>query len=215
MSWWSTRKVTVANLDRVSPIADAIIGTEGEGTDINAAVTAGAKRIILLPGAILTADLSLTASDGFLVGFGSPSTIGLGAYQIDISGARWTLERFRLQGAAKSGIVVSGTAGLVFIDRVFITALTGASSHAIDLQSANADGSVITRVQAWSNGGDGLKIASGCNAVRAENNSLTSNTGYGVNDGSDASILVGNVLTGNTAGAINGTPDIDVGNKKT
>ena len=61
-SFWGA--VDKPNLERVGPYAEAVAGTDGEDTDVNALVTAGNNRIILGPGSILTANLALTSASG-------------------------------------------------------------------------------------------------------------------------------------------------------
>ena len=199
----------------VGPWADAICGTNGLSTDLNAVVAAGHKRIILAPGAVLTANLTLTASDGYLWSPGHGNSINLGAYYIWISGSNWHLEGFKIAGAASTLLAFTGTSQSCSIHRV---RLTGASSHGLYFQTSGNDHEV-TGCYIEGNVGDGIKIASGAGSCRIINNFIYNNTGWGVNDGDNSSVLIANRIAANGSGQITGTPDVylddDVLNKLT
>lgn len=211
--WNVSGSVSVANLERVH-YSDIICGTEAQTTDLNALLTAGHKRILLAPGAILTADVTISASDGYIRSLLLFSTLNLGAYQLTFSGVRWILEGFEVSGATKTGIILTSASADFILIGVSSRSHTGASSHGIDLQTTNNDFR-MTGCSFRQNGGDGVKLGASASAARIVDNFIWGNTGYGVNDGSDSSIIVANRLNNNTAGAINGTPAIDVGNLKT
>lgn len=207
MPFWPTNKVTVANLERLG-MWDVVVGTDGQTTDLNAAAAAGHKRILLAPGAILTANLDLTAAGGCLFSPGHPQNMNLGAFTLTVSGSGWHLEGFRLLNATGVALVVSAS-GAIMLSRL---ELRDASSHGLHITSAG-NNFHYDRIQCYNNGGDGVRVEIGATNHRFHNSEFFSNTGYGVNDLDDSTILVGNLITPNTAGAINGTPDIDVGNK--
>lgn len=207
MTFWPTNKVTVANLERLG-MWDVVVGTDGQTTDINAAYAAGHRRILLVPGAVLTANLDLSASVGCLFNPSHPQGLNLGAYTLTVSGQNWHLEGFRLLSAAGVALIVSSlTCSISRLE------LREAGSHGLHVTTAS-NNFAYDRIQCYNNGGDGVRVESGATNHRFHNCSFFSNTGYGVNDLDNSTILVGNLMTGNTAGALNGTPDIDVGNKK-
>lgn len=208
MSFWSANKLTTANLDRISPICDAYVGTDGYTTDINQAVADGHKKIILLTGAILTGNLDLSANDGYLVAIGNRRSLALGSYTLTVSGDRWYISAFNINAPAGNCITVAAGAADLWLDNLD---LTGAGAHGIEV--VNSSHILMTMIRAKSCVGDAVR----CGASTAHN-TLTfshcySNTGYGFNDLADANLVYGNDLTSNTAGAINGTPAVNVGNE--
>ncbi len=207
MPFWPTNNLTVPNLERLG-MWDVVVGTDGQTTDINAAYAAGHRRMLLVQGAILTANLTLSASTGCLFNPSHPQAMNLGAYTLTVSGSNWNLEGFRLLSATGVALVISG--GEASLSRL---ELRSAGSHGLHITTAS-NNYTYDRVQCYDNGGDGVRVESGATNHRFHNCSFFSNTGYGVNDLDDSTILVGNLITPNTAGAINGTPDLDVGNKK-
>lgn len=194
---------------RLGPWFDGFVGTDGKTNDLYAAyVTEGWRRIVLCAGAILSADLTISANDVYIWSPFHPRSLVLGGKKITVSGSRCFLAGFKIDTASGVGIEISGDCNL---ERI---AVRDCGSHGIDVTSTDND-MVFRDLYIRSNGGDGVKIASGATNLRISNSFIWGNTGYGVNDGDNSSILVGNRLNGNTAGQINGSPDIDVGNLKT
>ena len=202
-------------MESVGPPWDAICGTAGMSTNLNAVVAAGHSSIVLAPGAILTANLTLSGSDGAIWSFQHRGRINLGAYYIWISGSNWHLEGFELNGSASTLLAFTGTSANCSVERVL---LQSGGSHGMYFTTSGGNHSV-TDCAIIGNTGDGVKIASGSNGNRIVNNQIYGNTGYGVNDASSASIVGLNRIAANTAGNINGTPEVylddDVLNKLT
>jgi hypothetical protein len=205
-SFWGP--VDKANLERVGPWADIVAGTDGADTDVNALVAAGHVRIILGHGSVLTASLTISASNGFLWSPRNYRSLTLGAYPLVIDGSFFHLEGFQIAGATGVGITLSTNANSITIQRVGSVSNT---SHGIEIANT-FDNDSIENCWIISNGGDGIRVGAGAANARIVGNTITTNTGYGVNDLDDSTILVSNKLTGNVAGAINGTPDVNVGN---
>lgn len=201
--------VDTNKLERTGPIGDSVCGTNGESTDLNALVAAGRSRIILAPGAILTANLTITSA-GFLWSPFHPRNLNLGAFTLTINAGFFHLEGFSIQGASGAGVVVLDVNN---VSIVRVGALN-CGSHGIHMQST-FDNHEIRACFATGNAGDGIRLDAGSNYCRLIGNLSTGNTGYGINDLSNSGIVVANRIDGNTAGALNGTPAIDVGNKKT
>jgi hypothetical protein len=198
-----------ASMERVGPWFDLFVGTEGRVSDLYAAYnTHGARKIVLCAGATLSADLTIAANDVYIWSPFQATALNLGAKKITVTGARVHLAGFRLDGAG-AGIVVD-TSGEAWFERI---AVQNATSHGIHLLSSQND-AVIDRCRLFQNGGDGLRLTVGSHA-RMENSLSYGNTGYGVNDLTNSSILVGNRIAANTAGQINGTPSVNTGNKTT
>jgi len=210
-SFWGP--VTKANLERVGPFTDAVAGTDGEDTDVNALVTAGNNRIILGPGSILTAALTLSAAGGgYLWSPAHPEAINLGAWPITVTGSGWHLEGFEINGSASVGILITTGAGPISIARV---SSTGNTTHGIQGNGTVNDVS-ITDCKLFSNTVDGLKIGASHNAWRVVGNFIWDNGGWGINDLSDSVIEGSNRLDSNSSGAISGTsPNTDGASKLT
>jgi len=199
-------------MQRLGPWCDGFVGTECKTNDLyEAYVTEGWRNIVLFKGAILTQDLTIAANQ---VSIWSPyncQALSLGAHGIIITGVQCKLEGFTINGATGVGILISGT-GSVDLHNI---ASINCGSHGIEVASSANDMN-FTKCRMFYNGGDGLRIGVGAYRTGLSGKSVCyGNTGYGVNDLDDSSILVGNRLDGNTAGAVNGTPDVDVGNAKT
>lgn len=202
MSFWDTHGVDVANLERLGPWADVVCGTEGRSTDLNQLYADGARTIILAPGAILTAKLTIAANCTIW----SPhygTKINLGAYGIEVTGGTSFFAGFQINGATGSGIEVSG--GRMSGERLYVR---GCSSHGIHL-NVTANDMEFDRVECRANGGDGIRNESVAGKIRCCNSFLWNNTGWGYNDLSNSAVLFGNRISGNTAGNINGTPALD------
>jgi len=204
MSFWGVHPVTVENMDRVAPVFDVVVGTDGSTTDINAAVAAGHTRIALVPGAALTANLVISASNGVLFSLNARETLDIGAYQLQIAGSKWTLRGLKIDGAAGSyGLSLANTD--IWVDQCAVYNCWRG------IQNTTASYNVISGCVSKDNGNDGIENA-GFHHVLAFNR-VIDNGGYGVDDISNGCIVFGNVLTGNGSGAINGTPVVDVGNE--
>ena len=197
-SFWGP--VTTANLERVGPWADIVAGTDGADTDINALVTAGHKRIILGTGSILTANLTLTASDGFFWAPLSPRGFNLGTFSLVISGASWHFEGFKLDGSAGVGLKLTG-GGNITLHRVEVRDQT---SHGVEGAGTGND-SEIMNCFITNNGGDGVKIAAAHANWRVGFSFIWNNTGWGINDLSNTVIEGSNRRDSNTAGSLSGT----------
>jgi len=211
MGFWDVNDFTAARMNRLGPWVDEIVGTDGNYASLNSAVAAGATRIILCDGAYLSAALSLTnVNGGFIVHMG-PGILNLGAYGITVTEGAWRFEGFRLASGSGVGIYLATNALSSEFARVRVV---GFSSHGIQL-GTNANDHLLYGCTCTTNGGDGIKVGANSSCARIEASMSYGNTGYGVNDTSNSAIVVGNRLDGNTAGAIGGTPSIDVGNKKT
>lgn len=210
MGFWDINNITAANLNRLGPWADEIVGTDGNYASLNAAVAAGARRIVLADGAYLSTGLTLaSASGGFIVNL-SPQLLTLGAYGIAVTAGSWRFQGFRLYNGSGVGIYVFSSAGYCEFVNIEVRQFT---SHGLQIEVTNDH--FISGSKFLLNGGSGIRIGSSPVAVRAIGNMSYGNTGYGFYDGGNKAMLIGNRLDGNTAGAIYGTPAVDVGNKKT
>lgn len=207
---WNTIGVAEATLTRVGPIFDATVATDVGQTDINQAYSDGARAIMLGPGAVLTADLAISATTILWSPF-HPRDLSISStYKISVSANYVTLAGFGIGGGSTVGILVQGSASACIFERILCDGLT---SHGLQFTTSGNDHS-LSKVWATGNGGDGLKIHSGAGSIRATDCVFYGNTGYGVNDGDNSSILVANRIATNTAGNINGTPAVYSGLNK-
>ena len=199
-SFWGP--VDKTNLERVGPWAEAVAGTDGEDTDVNALVAAGHNRIVLGPGSILTAALGLSAAGGGYLW--SPSMargLNLGAFSITITGTSWHLEGFGLNGGPGVAILITTGAGSTTIHRVECRDQT---THGIQ-GNGTVNNVEIMHCWLWNNTLDGLKIGASHANWRVVGNYISLNGGWGINDLSNSVIEGSNYLQGNTTGARNTT----------
>lgn len=197
--------------NRIGPPWDAVCGDDGLSTDLNAVWAAGHRRILLAEGAILTAGLGLNTAGAWIWSPFHPLALNLGAFTLTVNAAYMVLAGFSIQGAAGTGFACQQNADELFLERI---GAVSCGVHGIHLNNDHDD-HVLDRVICRGNTADGIRTKAGALNVRIINSEMTGNTGFGVNDLDDSSILVGNKINGNTAGQINGTPAIDVGNLKT
>ena len=192
--------------DELGPPWDAVCGTKGLSTDLNAVVAAGHKRIMIAPGAVLTAALVLSTANGWLMSFGGSRMVNLGAFSIVVAASDWHLEGFEVNGASGAGIVL--TASGISCTRV---SAIGCGTHGFHVTSGSNHH--LLGCRSWSNTGDGLRAEAATTNLVAVMCYLSFNTGWGVNDiANDCILSGGNRIEGNTAGGINGTPAVNSGN---
>lgn len=201
--------VSAANLERVG-LFDLYVGSDGRTSDLFAAYTThGARKIMLGPGATLSADLTISAGGVYVWSPFHPRILSLGNKKLTITGDNCYLAGFAISGAPAVGIEVASSAR-VYFERV---AVESCGSHGIHFNSGGND-SNVDRCYLATNTGDGIRFTSTSHA-NVRGCTIYGNTGYGVNDLANASILVANRIAANTAGQINGTPSVNTGNKTT
>jgi len=196
-TYWSTNAITATTMARLGPYIDGFVGTDGEYQDLYAAVmTGGWKRIIVTPGCTMSANLTLSASDGFIVSFDYywAVTINSNSKRLTVSGDRWMLKGFKINTpSGGDGLVVTGTD--IVMDGIGI--ISG-SARGIFLNGG--DNHVITMCKIQSNGDDGVEISSGVDRCRIHRNHINGNGAWGIDDNSGSMIEGGNYLGGNTSG---------------
>jgi len=130
--------------------------------------------------------------------------LNLGNKKITITGDFVQLAGFMIASAPAIGIEV-GSSSRVFFERI---SAESCGLHGFYFNGAGND-CVLDRCVAMNNTGDGLRIASGVGRVQVMGGLYFGNTGFGVNDLANSSILNGPRVAGNTAGQVNGTPAQD------
>lgn len=199
--WTDSTKISTANLERLGPFFDCVVGTEGRVTDLFTAYqTLGARRIVLLPGATLSADLTIQASGTVIWCFDEATNINLGAKKILVNNTaiKVVLAGLRLDGAG-GGFEVAASAKVHFIR----CAALNCTNDGFYLNGSASD-HIFDSCIAQGNGRDGIRLSSGSHA-RIVNSLITGNTGWGVNDLTNSAIFTGGRIAGNTAGQINGS----------
>lgn len=201
-NFWDSNTIATG-LEKCGPWMDCAIGTQGKYTSLNDAISGGHTRIAVLPGATITADLTITANNVWIVGFSAREPISLGGYKITLSGNFPRLEGFAINSASGVGIEITGI--MASITRIHVHDCGG---HGISLNSTFGN-HMLFQCRLESNTGastDGIYMSSGGGSRTMITNCYSCGNGrYGINDGSNAAIMVGNRLTTNGTAGINGT----------
>lgn len=203
-NYWDFNSIS-DGLEKCGPFMDCAIGTQGKYTSLNAAITAGHTRIIVLPGATLTAALTISANNvsirGFMNALGSP--VDLGGYKIAVTGDNVYLSGFRIDGTSLTGLEIRGENA-----RIENVSVINAGATAGLYMNSTAGNHLIFNCQFRDNDAVGtidgiLLTAAAGQYTRIIGCDCGSNGQYGINDASNAAIMVGNNCTGNGTGGIN------------
>lgn len=201
-NFWDANTIATG-LEKCGPWFDCAIGTQGKYTSLNDAIAGGHIRIAVLPGATITADLTITANNVWVVGFGAREAITLGGYKITVSGNFVRLAGFGINNASGIGIEITGY--MATLERVNVQSCGG---HGVYLNDTNGM-HMLLHCRSQDNTGastDGIYATAAAGANTMVTNCMSLNNGrYGINDQSDAMIIVGNRLTGNGTAGINGS----------
>jgi hypothetical protein len=202
LGFWHTYAITAERLNRLGPYLDCFVGTDGEYQTLNAAIAAGAKRIFLTDGATMSSNLSISASDGFIVGFHHMNlTINASSYNLTITGDNWNLEGFVLNTGR---LKIEGTE--CSMERVwsYNSATTG-------IWLAAGDRHCLSGCWCTSATTDGLYITAGVDYCKVNQCEFKNNGGYGVNDLSNLIMEGSNYYAGNASGGINSSSPYQYG----
>lgn len=182
---------------------DGFVNEKGQTDDLYYAyVTLGWRRIMLGPGAQITADLTIAANNVVVWSPFHRGSLSLtGAKKITVSGFDVMLAGFMLDG---SGAAIEVT-GRAHFERV---AVRNGSGHGIYLNTTENE-IEFHNCESRGNTNDGLRIASGASSVKVIGGLYYNNGGYGINDLDDSSILAACRVAANTTGQINGTPALN------
>jgi hypothetical protein len=212
MGFWDTNDITAARLNRLGPWFDEYVGTEGNYQDLKAAYDAGARRMLIGPGASLSAALTIAADNVAIVSVVANPKAALAqfplAYPLTISGNQCYLDGIAFNSVTGVAITVTGDD---FEARRL--AIYSSSSHGIYLNNTYND-AVIEGCWIISNGGDGVKTIAGCDHTRIHNCIIYGSTGWGINDAAGNCLEGCNRLDGNSGGAINGGTSYTNGTSK-
>ena len=199
-NFWDTNTIATG-LEKCGPWFDCAIGTQGKYTSLNDAIAAGHTRIAVLPGATITADLTITAASVWIIGFGARETVVLGGYKITVSGNFCRLAGFAINAASGIGIEITGYQAN--ISRVNVHDCGG---HGIYLNDAYGHHQLL-HCRCQDNAGastDGIYMTAAAAAGTFITNCLSIGNGrYGINDAGNCAIMVGNKCTGNGTSGIN------------
>jgi hypothetical protein len=213
--FWDVNSITAENLNKVGPLFDGVVGTNGQYQDLYAAMVSPSgpqwKRVLLIPGATLSQALTLSSSHN------SGCIVNVGPKYLPISTAyAWTIQAddFRIEGIDirnSAGVALTVTGARMQATRC---TFNYSSSHGLFLSGGSSH--YLWSCMAYGNGGDGFRIAAGLAVVTVIGCHSQGNTGYGLRDlaasGSQL-IAVGNTVWGNTAGQITTTSTLLAANK--
>ena len=212
--------MTDANMAKLGPLADGVVGTNGQYTDLYQAMIDPAgpmwKRVLVVAGAVMSRDVVIPAGGAYtaasIIGIGGyPVSIG-GGYQLSIAADDVFVDCIKLSGAVgKPNITISGNRAR--LHRVYSLYATTVAGHGI----AVTVGSHFYFIECYTygNGGNGISLSSGSIATVLACHSQ-GNTGWGLYDASGSGnnlVALGNVIWGNTAGQISTTSTIVAANK--
>lgn len=199
-TFWQTNNFDDINLAKLGPYIDGVVGTNGEYQDLYAAVmTGGWKRIVLAAGCTMSADLTISANDGFIITLGNYWLVAnSNTRRLTITGARWRLQGFSMNNPTGVGITISGDRCILDTMGIF-----GATSHG--LQFTGGDDHSLSNCFILNSTGDGVLINAGVDRCRVLGNAISGNGGWGINDASNTIIEASNYVAGNTSGGINST----------
>ena len=192
-------------LEKCGPFMDCAIGTQGKYTSLNAAIAAGHTRIIILPGATITAGLNISADNVSIRGFMNSlgSVVDLGSYKIAVDGDNVYLSGFQINGTSLTGIEIRGENAKI----ENITVIDAGATAGLYLNSTAGNHSVIGctfRDNDAAGTIDGIRMTAAAGQyTRVIGCDCGSNGQYGINDASDDAIMVGNNCVGNGTSGIN------------
>lgn len=216
--WTGSTPINEANLARLGPSIQGIVGTEGAYTDLYTAMTDPAgpqwNRVLVAPGATINGNVYKTATDrGCIIGIGSISLSGIGKITLEDCSA-WLVENIRLNstvcgvGGAAIKLIGAGDSMNMF-RRVDIVNSNGMgfhvenasswitnciietpASHGINITAAVVDGPWIDRCR--------VKNSSG---------------GWGIMDQTNDAFIMNNIVLGNSSGQISSTSTYKHDNK--
>ena len=207
-SFWQNNDFDDLTLARLGPFLDGVVGTEGEYTDLYAAIAAGWTKMILTPSATLSQNLTISGHNGFIWSLHMHEFGALNDHKITVSGSYWKFVGIKLFAGA-AGWELQGSN----YDMINCSVVSG-SSHGLYINSSNG-GFKFLGCTFRSNAGDGIKIVSTSTYNDFVACDSHTNAGWGVNTavtGSGFPIFAGCRLGVNTLGSANGT--ITEGNYK-
>lgn len=204
MSLWSgaSGQLNAANMEKLGPWFDCVVGTDGKYTDLKAALDGGHKQIMLATGATLSADVTLSSGLTLIISPYPARALNIGNASITVNANYCKLQGFMLDGAgthAGAGIILSGSASYTLLRDVLVDDFIGAG---FDLATTGNE-NVLDCCESTGNGGDGVLVASGADYTRISNCLINNNGAYGVDDSAGGgSIIIGCNLRGNASGQV-------------
>lgn len=200
--FWDANDITPANMNKLGPIIDGVVGTNGEYQDIYAAMLdpGGPQwtKVFITDGAIMSQACAFTAGDEWLIGVGYAMRI-TGDYALSFAGAGAIIIGIGRSTITSPGILITG-------DRAHIErcVFLNCTSHGLHLNSANGNHH-LHHIVSYGNGGDGIRFEQSGDDAMLTNIRSQTNTGYGINNVNNARICAASgLLNGNTAGSWNG-----------
>lgn len=203
--WTGSTALNVANMSRLGPMVQGIVGTDGAYADLYDAMGDPAgpqwRRVIVVPGATLNTDLTISGANyGCIMGYGMQFITGTGKLTLD-NCAGWVLQYFRLTGTvtATGAINIIGGGDRNIIDHCWVYT-SGGSGIYLARPFNRVINCTITNSAV-----DGIKIDAGLSYSWVRGCGIGGCTGWGINDASNKVIASDNYVLTNTAGQINTT----------
>ena len=218
MSFWATQNLTQENLDKLGPLVDGIVGTNGQYQDLYEAMSDPGgpqwNRVFVLPGATLSDHVVKTSVNYVAI-------IGIG--KIEVGGTKCiilnnckvgVIENIRLDnvvtGAHAGAIASIGASG----ERNRIKHCSVYGSDAIGIYLENEFNWLIDCI-IDSCAGDGVDIAAGSpNPNWISQCKIIGNGGWGIQDNADNCFITDNIVTGNSSGQIDSSSSYEHNNKE-
>ena len=162
MSFWTTNPITAANLDKLGPLVQGIVGTNGEYQDLYEAMVDPAgpqwSRVIALDGCTMSQDVTIPSASyqGCIIGMGRQA-ITLGHKKLRIEASDFLLKNIKITNATGNALEIAEDR--CWIDQVCILYAGGIG---IKFDSAlGGDIHHLTNSVIYDCGDDGIEIDDG------------------------------------------------------
>ena len=213
--FWDINGISPENMNRLGPLVDGIVGTNGQYQDLYEAMVDPAgplwTKVIVCAGCTMSQDVLLGAAyqSGCIVSLGQLVEIGRKKLTIDCDD--FIMRNVLIRSTTGDGLVLSEDRTM--LDGVSILYSGG---YGIKIESAGGGGyhKIINSV-VYDNGDDGIEIANGM-SVYIAGTKIQANAGYGIDDNNASTTAVqmlGNLVTGNTLGQIDSVSTLIAANR--
>jgi len=204
--FWNTNKITAPHMNRLGPLVDGVVGTDGEYTDLYTAMgdPAGPQwnRVLVVPGATLNTDLAkASSSNGCILGIGSQAITGTGKITLTDT-TRWIIENIILTNTACANgaiNILGATSYYNIIDNCVVSNPDGQGIY------VSGDRTRIIDCRIYSAADDGIEIAAGVTLTWINSPYIHNGAAWGILDNSNKAHISDGVIVGNASGQISGT----------
>jgi len=217
MSFWTTNPITAANLDKLGPLVDGIVGTYGEYQDLYEAMIDPAgpqwKKVIVTDGCILSQDVTIPSASyqGCIIGFGRKQITLGGSKKLRIEASDFLLRNIKISNAVGNALEIAEDR--CWIDEIGIL-YAGGIGVWFD-SSLGGDLHRITNSVIYDCGDDGIEIDDSVN-VSVFGTRIQACSGWGIDDNNSTALnstFVGNILNGNSLGGLSSNSTLIAANR--